>query len=78
MESNTKYLRVLVVISSPILGEKDNTPPSEPLNVLREWRELVSAIRKRDKSANRVKPVSLTRLNPATLTGLRDALSSGF
>ena len=78
MASDEKYLSVLVVISAPVLGEEGNTSPSRPLNVWREWRELVSAIRKKEKSANRAKPVSLTRLNPVTLTGLRDALSGKY
>jgi len=70
----TERLRVLAVISAPVLGSVGDVPPAMRLDIWREWQNLADAI-KAPHPDGRGKPIALTRLMPPTSDRLRRALA---
>ena len=63
------YLRVLVIVAAPVVGEREDQEPPAPLNARSEWLGLARAVR-----ASRA-PIALVRLVPPTFDALRWALA---
>jgi len=74
-----KYLRILVVIPSPILGSVDDEPPSgSPLDLWGEWRLIRHGIEAtKDEVTGDSYPIAMIRLNPPTLERFYDSLHPG-
>jgi len=63
-------LRILAVIAAPIESK------NPPLDIWREWRNIASAIERRDEVTGRSSPIALVRLTPPTLKTLRHRLGT--
>lgn len=73
-----RYLRLLAVISAPVVGATVDAPPPAPLNLWAKWRRLEDAVDSAwDEVRGRGAPWALVRLNPPTRDALSDALAAG-
>jgi tetratricopeptide (TPR) repeat protein len=63
------YLRVLVIIAAPVVGERKDREPPAPLDARGEWLGLARAVRECHA------PIALVRLVPPTFDALRRALA---
>jgi len=73
----TERLKVLAVISTPVLGAEGNEPPAVRLDIWKEWQNLEDAIREPNPNTGREKPIDLTCLLSSTRDRIRRALE-GF
>jgi CHAT domain-containing protein len=71
-------LRLLAVVSAPVVGATVDDPPPAPLNLWLEWHTLEQAIQGAwDEVSGQGAPWAVIRLNPPTSDALGDALAAG-